>query len=165
MEILPAGEADRAWVADLCRRVFGSAEVAAGGRLFEPDRLPGLVAWEGGCRIGALAFEAEPNAAQVVLLAADPPGRGAGTALLAALEALGAARGWRRLWLLTTNDNTPALGFYQRRGWDLVALHRDALARDRALKPEIPIVGHRGIPIRHALELERRLEPREEPFA
>lgn len=165
MEILQAGEADRPWVAGLCRRAFGSAEVAAGGRLRRPDLLPGLIAWEGGHRLGALAFEIEAGAVEVVLLAADPPGRGAGTALLAALEALGAARGWRRLWLLTTNDNAPALRFYQRRGWDLVALHRDAVTRDRALKPEIPAVGHGGIPIRHALELERRLEPREEPLA
>ncbi len=93
MEILPAGEADRPWVADLCRRAFGSAEVAAGGRLRRPDLLPGLIAWEGGHRLGALAFEVEAGAAEVVLLAADPPGRGAGTALLAALEALGAVAG------------------------------------------------------------------------
>jgi len=165
MDILPAREADRPWVADLCRRYFGSAEIAAGGRLRPPALLPGLIAWEGGQRLGALAFEVEGGATEVVLLAADPPGRGAGTALLAALEALGALRGWRRLWLLTTNDNTPALRFYQRRGWDVVALHRGAVERDRTLKAEIPAVGHGGIPIRHALELERRLEPREEPLA
>jgi len=164
MEILPAGEADRPWVAGLCRRAFGSARVAARGRVRRPDLLPGLIAWEGGQRLGALAFEVEAGAAEVVLLAADPPGRGAGTALLAALEVLGVVRGWHRLWLLTTNDNLPALRFYQRLGWDLVALHRDAVAGDRALKPEIPAVGRNGIPIRHALELERRLEPREEPL-
>lgn len=165
MEVRPAGEADRPWVVECCRRAFGSPEVAAGGRLWRPGELPALIAWDGDRRAGALAFEVEAGGAQVVLLAAEPPGRGAGTALLAALEVLGSDRGWRRLRLLTTNDNTPALRFYQRRGWDLVALHRDALARDRALKPEISAVGHDGIPIRHSLELERRLEPREEPLA
>jgi GNAT superfamily N-acetyltransferase len=165
MEVRPAGEDDRSWVAECCRRAFGSPEVAAGGRLHRPAALPVLIAWEGECRMGALAYEVEAGGAQVVLLAAERPGRGAGTALLAALEVLGAARGWRRLWLLTTNDNAPALRFYQRRGWDLVALHRHAVARDRALKPEIPALGHGGIPIRHALELERRLEPREESLA
>jgi GNAT superfamily N-acetyltransferase len=135
--------------------------VAARGRLHEPALLPGLVAWEAGQRVGALAWLEGPGGAEVVMLAADPPGRGAGTALLAALEALGRLRGWERLWLSTTNDNTPALEFYQRRGWDLTALHRDAVARDRSLKPGIPATGHRGIPARHALELERRLGPRE----
>jgi len=163
VEIHPAGPADRSWVDQCCRRAFGSAVVAAGGRLLEPGSLPGLVAWEEGRRLGCLAYSPEPGGAEVVLLAADPPGHGAGSALLAALEALGRTCGWERLWLLTTNDNTPALRFYQRRGWDLVALHRDAVAHDRRLNPEIPAVGHGGIPLRHALELERRLAPEEGP--
>jgi hypothetical protein len=57
---------------------------------------------------------------------------------------------------VTTNDNAPAIRFYQRRGWDLVALHRDAVNESRRLKPEIPATGVDGIPIRHELEFERR---------
>jgi GNAT superfamily N-acetyltransferase len=132
------------------------------GRLFDPARLPGLVAWEAGQRAGVLAFVEEPGGAEVVLVAADPPGRGAGTALLRALEATGGERGWERLRLGTTNDNMGALRFYQRRGWDLVTLHRGAVERDRELKPEIPLLGRDGIALRHTLELERRLERREE---
>jgi GNAT superfamily N-acetyltransferase len=161
MEVRPATPADVAWIEGCCRRAFGSALVAAGGRLLEPASLPGLIGWEEGRRAGVLAYSPGPGGAEVVLLAAEPPGHGAGTALLAALEALGRRRRWPRLWLVTTNDNTPALRFYQRRGWDLVALHRDAVAADRRLKPGIPRVGHAGIPIRHALELERRLDPEE----
>ena len=162
MEVRPAGPADRSWVARCCRRAFGSAEVASRGRLLHADRLPGLIAWEAGRRVGLLSFTEEPGGAEVVVLAADPPGRGAGTALLAALEALGRVRDWERLRLFTTNDNAAALAFYQRRSWDLVALHRDAVAADRRLKPEIPATGQGGIPICHVLELERRLPWREE---
>ncbi len=162
MEIRPVGGGDRPWVAEICRGVFGSAMVASRGRVLDPCSLPGLVAWEGERRAGILAFSEEPGGGEVVLLAAVPPGRGAGTALLQAFEALGRSRGWERLRLCTTNDNTAALRFYQRRGWDLVALHRDAVARDRLLKPEIPETGRDGIALRHALELERRLERREE---
>jgi len=162
MEVRPAGPADRSWVARCCRRAFGSAEVASRGRLLHADRLPGLIAWEAGRRVCLLSFMEEPGGAEVVVLAADPPGRGAGTALLAALEALGRVRDWERLRLFTTNDNAAALAFYQRRSWDLVALHRDAVAADRRLKPEIPATGQGGIPICHVLELERRLPWREE---
>ncbi len=56
--------------------------------------------------------------------------------------------------MTTTNDNVDALRFYQRRGWNLAALHEDAVTRARRLKPEIPLVGDHGIPIRHELELE-----------
>jgi ribosomal protein S18 acetylase RimI-like enzyme len=59
--------------------------------------------------------------------------------------------------LITTNDNTHALRFYQRRGFVLSALHRGAIRRSRQLKPEIPLAGFGGIPIRDELELQMSL--------
>ena len=49
---------------------------------------------------------------------------GTGTALIEAVERLAADAGCDRLWVITTNDNTDALRFYQRRGFRLAALHR-----------------------------------------
>jgi hypothetical protein len=44
----------------------------------------------------------------------------------------------------------------QRRGFCLVAVHRGAVDRSRAnLKPEIPVSGAYGIPLRDELELEK----------
>ncbi|MEO0999517.1 MAG: GNAT family N-acetyltransferase, partial [Pseudomonadota bacterium] len=83
-------------------------------------------------------------------LLADPPRRGTGRALLG--EAMGAAPG--RLWLVTTNDNLDALGFYQAMGFRLARLHAGAVAADRALKPEMPERGAHGLPIRDYLELD-----------
>ena len=83
----------------------------------------------------------------------DPPG--APRARLAAAAARAAAPGCRRLWLVTTNDNLHALGFYQRRGLRLCTLHAGSLDRDRALKPELPEVNpDNRIPMRDLLELE-----------
>jgi len=158
MEVRPAEEGDRPWVAELCRRHFGAEVVAVLGRLHRPALLPCLVAWAKGERVGALSFCEDERGAEVVLLAADSPGRGAGGALLGALEELGRRRGWERLWLVVTNDNTPALRLYQRRGWDLAALHAGAVERDRLLKPEIPLHGVDGIPVRHLLELRCTLD-------
>ena len=67
-------------------------------------------------------------------------------------------QGCRRLWLITTNDNTHALRFYQRRGLQLAALHRNAIEESRRLKPEIPQHGADGIPLRDELELELVLD-------
>jgi GNAT superfamily N-acetyltransferase len=159
VEVRPLADEDRPWVAEVCRRRFGAETVAARGRLHRPAGLPGLVAWEQGRRAGALCFCEEPGGAELVLLVGEPPGRGAGSALLEALAALGMERGWPRLRLLVTNDNTVALRFYQRRGWELVALHAGEVDRDRELKPEIPERGLDGIPIRHLLELHRGLSP------
>jgi hypothetical protein len=57
------------------------------------------------------------------------------------------------------------LRFYQRYGFDLVGVHRNAVAGSRALKPSIPEIGLDGIPIRHELELELPLPPSTESAA
>ena len=47
--------------------------------------------------------------------------------------------------------------FYQKRGFVLVAVHRNALAESRRLKPEIPLIGIDDIPLRDEIELEMEL--------
>jgi DNA-3-methyladenine glycosylase I len=74
--------------------------------------------------------------------------------LLAAIRQLAQTNGCRRLWLITTNDNLPALRFYQKRGFHLVAVYPDAVTEARRLKPEIPVLGLEDIPLRDELELE-----------
>ena len=54
-------------------------------------------------------------------------------------------------------DNLTALAFWQKRGYELVAVHRNAIAAARRVKPQIPITGKNGIPIRDEIELEKRL--------
>ena len=48
----------------------------------------------------------------------------------------------------------PGLHFYQKRGFHLVAVHQNALDYSRTLKPEIPLIGMDGIPLRDEIELE-----------
>lgn len=70
---------------------------------------------------------------------------------------LACAAGARRLWLVTTNDNLDALRFYQRRGMRIVAVARDALDATRVIKPQVPLIGAYGIPLRDELTLELTL--------
>lgn len=91
----------------------------------------------------------------MVALAALEPDLGVGSALLGAVEEE-VARSGERAWLVMTDDNVDALRFHQRRGWDWIALHRDAVPEARRLKPEIPETGDHRIPILHELELEFR---------
>jgi hypothetical protein len=67
------------------------------------------------------------------------------------------AQSCKRLWLITTNDNTHALRFYQRRGFVLVSVHANAVAAARAIKPQIPLLGNDGVPIRDEIELDLML--------
>jgi hypothetical protein len=65
-----------------------------------------------------------------------------------------ARKGGRECGWITTNDNTPALRFFQRLGFRLVAMHREAVTQSRRLKPCIAATGVDGIAIRDELELE-----------
>jgi Acetyltransferase (GNAT) family len=76
---------------------------------------------------------------EILTLHAGEQWHGAGTALIEAVGHLARRQGCTRLWVITTNDNVDALRFYQRRGFCLVRVYRDAVDRSRAsLKPEIP---------------------------
>jgi catechol 2,3-dioxygenase-like lactoylglutathione lyase family enzyme/ribosomal protein S18 acetylase RimI-like enzyme len=153
---------DRGWLAKAVRATWGSIRVVSRGRLIEDvTRLPGFVAKApNGNPIGFALLRFEGDDAEVVVLQSLEQGRGAGTALLEAARADAHDAGWRRVWLVTTNDNLHALRFYQRRGWDWIAMHRDAVVESRRLKPEISPLGAHDIPIRHELEFELALDLR-----
>jgi GNAT superfamily N-acetyltransferase len=103
-------------------------------------------------------YRIEGGECELAILDSPLARRGGGSAVIEAIVREARAAGCRRVWLITTNDNVDALAFYQRRGFRLAALHRDAVTKARdALKPEIPEVGGNGIPIRDELELELEL--------
>jgi GNAT superfamily N-acetyltransferase len=146
---------DRAWIADAMRSHWGTVAVVSRGRLTEDaSGLSGIVAERDGRPVGfaLLRLDRRERQGEVVVLQSLESRSGVGTALLEGARAEAAHRGCRRLWLITTNDNLDAIRFYQRRGWDWVAFHRDALAESRRLKPSIPETGFDGIPLRHELE-------------
>lgn len=133
---------------------WGAEIVAAHGTLYHPVDLPGFVAELDGKAAGLVTFHIAGGACEIVTLDSLRPDQGIGTALIEAVKAAAGAAGCRRLWLITTNDNLHALGFYQKRGFRLVAVHAGAVDAARRLKPEIPLIGNDGIPIRDEIELE-----------
>jgi RimJ/RimL family protein N-acetyltransferase len=125
------------------------------GRMVDVAMLPGLVAEDEGRWLGYLSYENRAGDMEIVVLEALVEREGVGTALLARCAQTALDDDARRLWLLTSNDNTAALRFYQRRGFALVAVHRDAITHAREhLKPEIPLLGLDAIPLRDEIELE-----------
>jgi ribosomal protein S18 acetylase RimI-like enzyme len=64
-------------------------------------------------------------------LDSDRSGLGIGTKLLTAVIRVASDQHCRRVYLITTNDNTPALRFYQRFGMTLSGLHINAIEVSR----------------------------------
>jgi GNAT superfamily N-acetyltransferase len=145
--------ADAAWAVKLLTDDFGAPIVVSRGVVYDATALPGFVARVEGAPVGLVSYHIVGDECEVVSIC----GRGVGEALMAATVARARHLGCRRMWLVTTNDNVRAFRFYQRQGWDLVAVHRDAVTAARSIKPSIPAVGEDGIPIRHELELELAL--------
>jgi ribosomal protein S18 acetylase RimI-like enzyme len=148
---------DHAWVADFLLTQAGSTRVVSRGRLHYTDQLPGFLALEDGTPGALLTYRVADRELEVVTLHAAQPGRGLGSRLLDATREQARQLGCRRLWLITTNDNEPAIQFYRRRGMNLVAVHRHAIREARKLKPEIPLTGVGGTPIEDEIEFEFRL--------
>ena len=153
----PADDADRAWLAVLWRDVWGAEMVVSRGHAHRLTELSALIAWDGGSRTGAASYHIDGTDCELTSINAIVQWRGAGTELLAVVEAAASTVGCARVWLITTNDNVDALRFYQRRGYRLVAVHAGAVDAARHLKPAIPLTGLYGIALHDELELEKRL--------
>jgi GNAT superfamily N-acetyltransferase len=150
--------ADEAWARQMLVGRWGSSMVACVSGLHDAALLDGFIAELDGEPAGLLTYRIEDGACEAVTVDSYLSGRGVGVALLRAVVDLARSRGCGRVWVTTSNDNVPALRFYQRQSWDLVRLHHDAANEwRRTVKPQIPERGLDGIPIAHALELELRL--------
>lgn len=156
MDIRAMGPEDRDWVEERLRRSWGSTRVALRGAVVDVTAYPGLVA---GARQGLLHFRPHgPKQGEILTLEAFEHGRGIGTALVEAYAERAKADGLEAVVVVTTNDNVDALRFYQTRGFVIKAVRLGAVTKARSsLKPEIPLTGAYGIPIRDEIELIRSL--------
>ena len=157
-DLRAVGEAERRWMESRQDQLFGGDTVVSRGRIHRPQELDGFVAVEGGEIVGLATLDIRGAQCELVTLDALLQWRGIGTALLLAVEESARRAGCTRLWLITTNDNVHAMGFNQKRGFDLVVVHRNALEQSRRIKPQIPTVGLNGIPLEDEIEFEIRLE-------
>ncbi len=148
---------DQPWLRDFLLTYNHSLRVVSRGTLHDVPQLPGLIATYHEIPSALLTYHVADREFEVVTLHAAVQRQGLGARLLAVGRDRARALGCRRLWLITTNDNEPAIRFYQRQGLTLVAVHHNALAESRKLKPEIPHTGLGGKPLRDEIEFEFRL--------
>ncbi|HEX2884094.1 MAG TPA: GNAT family N-acetyltransferase [Candidatus Limnocylindria bacterium] len=148
--------ADRAWAARLLSESGGGIpQMARLGELLDPLEHEGIVAERDGRPVALLTVHESERGLEVLTLHSEVEGIGAGSRLLETALRVAVASEAPRLWLVTTNDNLPAIRWYLRRGMRVVAVHPNAVEADRALKPQIPAVNPgNGIPIRDYVELE-----------
>ncbi len=133
---------------------WGNDEIIVHGEVYRPEAMEGFIVddWS-----GVLTYVIEHGDCEIITIDSLVENQGKGTALIDAVIRQARECHCRRVFLSTTNDNLRALGFYQRRGFELASLRRAAINETRKRKPGIPLVAGNGIPIRDEIELEMRL--------
>jgi ribosomal protein S18 acetylase RimI-like enzyme len=156
-EIRAIKEDDRDWVRSILIENWASPEIVSRGRLHHADQLPGFIVFEKEIPVGLITYSLDKDECEIVTVDSLKSGKGIGALLIDAVFGMARESECKRVWLITTNDNLGALRFYQKIGFELVAIHRDAIKRSRELKPSIPEKGFNDIPIRDEFELEKVL--------
>jgi N-acetylglutamate synthase-like GNAT family acetyltransferase len=150
-------EEDKKWITDLLKEWWASPMIITRGKIHHADNLPGFIAERDNKPAGLLTYSIDGEKSEIVTMNSLVENIGIGSALVDAVKRAARRAGCKRLWLITTNDNTTAMRFYQKRGFMLAAIHRNSIEQSRRLKPEIPTIGNDGIPIRDEIEFELAL--------
>jgi GNAT superfamily N-acetyltransferase len=158
MEFVRIDEGNRESVNAFLRKHWFSTDMVIRGTVVDLTRAEGFLSFGDGGDIDALiTFLVTDSVCEVTSLDSLTRGRGAGTALIRAVAETARKRGCARVIVTTTNDNIRAIRFYQNRGFKLSNIYRDSLTAARRIKPEIPLTGENGVPLRHEIELELQL--------
>ncbi|HWL23109.1 MAG TPA: GNAT family N-acetyltransferase [Ureibacillus sp.] len=137
---------------------WGSPEMVISSGVYDCSTLDGFVVLNKNGQInGLITYVILNNECEIISLDSLEEGKGVGSALLQEVERVAVENSCNMIKLITTNDNLLALKFYQKRGYVLSAIFNNAVEKARKLKPEIPLVGNDGIPIRDEIELRKRL--------
>ena len=140
---------------DLFQRDFGTTRVSAFDAehaLMDQDTLVAMV--KGNQLAGALAYRMTEVALLMLALATDPMWQRAGVGghLVTEAERLAKEAGRKRAIIATSNDNLPALYFYQRQHYYIASITPGKLVNRAAGRP-----GFAGIAVRDEIRLEKDL--------
>ena len=127
------------------------------GKEIDMTAVEGIFALEDEKIIGLITYIIYEDILEITSLDSLCENKGIGTDLLINVINIAKKNNCKKIVLITTNDNIEAIRFYQKRGFDMICLYRNALDISRKLKPEIPLIGENNIPLKHEIEFEMLL--------
>ena len=149
---------DKRLISNFISDSWGSSLRVSRGNILDTTNLPGFICKKNDQIIGLVTYHIENNDCEIVTLNSVVQNKGLGTKLLNKVIEMAKDNNCKRIWLITTNDNTNAIRFYQKREFEWVGFYKDAIIESRRLKPEIPEYGDDNIPIKHEIEFEYKIE-------
>jgi ribosomal protein S18 acetylase RimI-like enzyme len=157
VRVRPLRPDERDWVRDLMLERWGDERVVGHGFVWRPAELDGFVAQDDdGSRVGLLTYDVRDGVLEIVTIDSFRPREGIGSALMLSAVERAHHAALPRVLVMTTNDNEPAIAFYEHLGFRLAEVREGAMEEARKIKPSIPLVGVGGRPITDEVLLELR---------
>ncbi len=144
---------DRGAIEEICDRVWGETDIDAFGRTFDVLAADNIIAEVDGEFAGLISLAIDHGELAIVVLSVYPDyqGSGIGTTLLDAAANRARDRRLPSVKVATTNDDIPALYFYQRHGFVMYEIEAGTVVdHHNAVLP-----GFAGIPVRDEIRLRR----------
>lgn len=158
MEIVAIREISQTKIIDFFKQHWGTTEMVISSGIYDCSKLNGYAVLDNNLAvIGLITYIITNEECEIISLDSTEENKGIGTSLIQAVERVALENECKYINLITTNDNLLALKFYQKRGYVLANIFRNAVEKARKLKPEIPFEGNEGIPIRDEIKLEKYL--------
>lgn len=157
MDIYQISQTNRKEIDDFIIRQWFSLQMVVHGESIDLGTADGWYAYQDDEVVGLITYRVSDDMMEILSLDSLNEQHGVGTALLNMAVSYARNNGISKITLITTNDNLSALRFYQKRGFDMIRLFCNAVDQSRKLKPEIPLIGIDGIPLKHEIELEMSL--------
>ena len=157
MELYRIDQKNRKSVDDFIMKHWFTLDMVVHGEKINLGNADGFYASEDNRIVGLITYRIANNEMEIMSLDSLNEKKGIGTSLLDKVVQNARDVGCSRVMLITTNDNLSALQFYQKRGFDIIRLHHNAVEESRKIKPQIPLIGSNGIPIKHEIELEMKI--------
>ena len=154
MKIIKIDQLDRQRINDFIVEQWYTMQMVVRGESIDLGAAEGFYACEAGEIVGLITYRVNDDELEILSLDSLREKHGIGTSLLEQVVSAAKNKGIRRINLITTNDNMNALRFYQKRGFQMVKIYRNAVDEARKIKPEIPLIGMNGIPLKDEIELE-----------
>ena len=137
---------DQNWIKEFIHSAWGAELIVVHGDKFYPAELNAIIAERSGIPVGLATYFINTTSIEVVTLNSLTSGAGIGKKLIQSLIDKARIKAMERVWLITTNDNTSALTFYQKLGFHIVKLYPDAVSKSREINLRFPSPVSMGFP-------------------
>ena len=134
-----------------------STDISLRGEIIDCTKVDGFLVQENNTIIGLITYTFFGDICEIVSIDSKRENLGLGSVLLKEVEHVAIENNCKKMRLVTTNDNLRALQFYQKRGYCITKIYPNAMDEVRKQKPDVPLIGENGIPLRDELELEKEI--------